>query len=213
MFWAFIRNSEATTKNLKTNYTFVNPIQDGLYRGCSQIGEAKEPLSPLHKICCTYLTMMRLCTVVPYLNKIQKMYESRDTPFEFCWHQHFSCGNEQIELYQEIQMQTAFWYIISISFNTFRVFKDIHSLSIYMLTILMMSAKMATLGLLKGRVFWDKGHDVVNKILSRDSNCIVWPKFGNSNISMREVSYHNLPFIRIWPEKLLFWGVVLVQVQ
>ena len=67
-----------------------------------------------------------------------------------------------------------------------------------MVTILMMSAKMATLGLLKIKVFWNKGydviisvHDVTNKILSRDSNYIVdvvmWPKFGNSSISMREV--------------------------
>ena len=62
----------------------------------------------------------------------------------------------------------------------------------------MMSAKMATPGLLKITVFWNKGYDVIipvddvtNKILSRDSNYIVdvfmWPKFGNSNISMREV--------------------------
>ena len=61
-----------------------------------------------------------------------------------------------------------------------------------------MSAKMATPGLLKITVFWNKGYDVIisvddvtNKILSRDSNYIVdvfmWPKFGNSSISMREV--------------------------
>ena len=67
-----------------------------------------------------------------------------------------------------------------------------------MVTILMMSAKMATLGLLKIKVFWNKGydviisvHDVTNKILSRDSNYIVdvvmWPKFGNSSIFMKEV--------------------------
>ena len=63
---------------------------------------------------------------------------------------------------------------------------------------LMMSAKMATPGLLKITVFWNKSydvitlvHDVTNKFLSRDSNYIVyvvmWPKFGSSNISMREV--------------------------
>ena len=62
----------------------------------------------------------------------------------------------------------------------------------------MMSAKMATPGLLKITVFWNKGYDVIisvydvtNKILSRDSNYIVdvvmWQKFGNCNISMREV--------------------------
>ena len=62
----------------------------------------------------------------------------------------------------------------------------------------MMSAKMATPDLLKITVFWNKGYDVIipvddvtNKILSRDSNYIVdvsmWPKFGNSSISLREV--------------------------
>ena len=62
----------------------------------------------------------------------------------------------------------------------------------------MMSAKMATPGLLKITVFWNKGYDVIipvddvtNKILSRDSNYIVgvfvWPKFGNSSVFMREV--------------------------
>ena len=67
-----------------------------------------------------------------------------------------------------------------------------------MVTILMTSAKMATPGLLKIRVFWKKGYDVIisveditNKFLSRDSNYIIdvvmWPKFGNCSISMRKV--------------------------
>ena len=57
-----------------------------------------------------------------------------------------------------------------------------------MVTILMNSAKMATLGIIKTKLFWSKGyggiisvHDVANKILSRESNYIVdvvmWPKF------------------------------------
>ena len=58
----------------------------------------------LPKICHTYPTMMKLSTVIPYLKKIQKIYESRDTPPEFCWHQHFFTGNQQILLYQEIQI-------------------------------------------------------------------------------------------------------------
>ena len=63
-----------------------------------------------------------------------------------------------------------------------------------MLAVLMTSAKLATLGL---KAVWNKGydiiiylHDVTNKISSRDSNYIVnvvmWAKFGNSSISMRE---------------------------
>ena len=65
-------------------------------------GGAKRPSLP--KICRTYPTMMRHGTVIPYLKKFQKLYESPDTPFEFCWHQHFFTGNQQILLYQEIQI-------------------------------------------------------------------------------------------------------------
>ena len=67
-----------------------------------------------------------------------------------------------------------------------------------MVTIMMMSAKLAPAGLLKIKIFQNKTYDVIiavydvtNKILSRDSNFIVdvvlRPKFGNFNISMREV--------------------------
>ena len=56
--------------------------------------------------------------------------------------------------------------------------------------ILMMPAKLATLGLLEIKVTWNivydviiSAHDVTNKILSRDSNyiadAVMWPKFGN----------------------------------
>ena len=66
-----------------------------------------------------------------------------------------------------------------------------------MVTILMMSAKITTPGLLKIRVFWNNGydviifaHDVTKKILSGDSNYIIdifmWPKFGNCSISRRK---------------------------
>ena len=67
-----------------------------------------------------------------------------------------------------------------------------------MVTILMMSAKLAPLGLLEIKVFWNKGydvitsvHDVTKKILSSQSNytvdVIMWPTFGNTSISMTEV--------------------------
>ena len=56
---------------------------------------------------------------------------------------------------------------------------------------------MANPGLVKRKVFWNRGydviifvHDVINKILLRDLNYIVnvvmWLKFGNFSISMRE---------------------------
>ena len=62
----------------------------------------------------------------------------------------------------------------------------------------MMSAKLATPDLLKIKTFQIKDYDIIildydvtNKILLRELNYIVdvviWPKFGSSSISMREV--------------------------
>ena len=65
-----------------------------------------------------------------------------------------------------------------------------------MVTVLMMSAKMAAPSLLKIKVFWNIGYDVIisvydSEVLLRGSNYIVdvimGPKFGNLNISMTEV--------------------------
>ena len=36
------------------------------------------------EICHTYPAMMKLGAVIPYPKKIQKIYESRDTPLEIC---------------------------------------------------------------------------------------------------------------------------------
>ena len=71
-----------------------------------------------------------------------------------------------------------------------------------MAAILMMSAKLATLDLLKIKVSWNKSNDAIisaydvnNKILSCDSNHIVdvvmWLKFG---ISMRELIITSISF-------------------
>ena len=63
---------------------------------------------------------------------------------------------------------------------------------INIVAILMISAKSATSGLLKIRVFWNKGydviiftHDVTNKILSRGSNYIIdVVKFNNFRLAL-----------------------------
>ena len=52
-------------KNLSGGIAF-NPIQDGLFRGCSRMRP------PLLKICHTYPTMMKLGTVIPYPKKSKK---------------------------------------------------------------------------------------------------------------------------------------------
>ena len=155
----------------KDLYDF-NLIDDGpFFRSCSGIGGTKK--APLPKIGLTYPTMMTLGTVMHYLKKIQKIYKSRDIPLEFC-RQHFFRENQQILLYQEIQKYIAFEHIISNSFNFFWVFK---SFFLIMAGILIMSAKLPTVGLLKIKTFSYKNcdiiisvHDVTKRILSRDSN-------------------------------------------
>ena len=66
---------------MKIHYR-VNPIQDGYFWGYSRMGVAKK--APLPKICHTYPTMMKLGTVIPYLKKIRKIYQSRDKPPDLC---------------------------------------------------------------------------------------------------------------------------------
>ena len=58
-----------------------NTIQDEHFWGCTQMGAWGAKRS---KICHTYATMMKLGTVILYPKKIQKMYQSCDTPPEFC---------------------------------------------------------------------------------------------------------------------------------
>ena len=77
---------QAHNASLK-NMVSINPIQDGLFRGCSW-----------------YPTMMKLGRVVPYPRKTQKIYKSCDKSLEFCWHQHFFNRNQQILLHQEIKV-------------------------------------------------------------------------------------------------------------
>ena len=76
-----------------------------------------------------------------------------------------------------------------------------------------MPAKMATLGFLEIKVLWKEVHDVITytndttiKILSDGSNYIVDADVTKFWLLQHfyEISYHNLSFIRIWPEKNTF---------
>ena len=86
-----------------------------------------------------------------------------------------------------------------------------------MVTIMMLSTKMLIVGLLK--ILWNKGydaiisvHDVINEILSRESNYIIdgviRPKLGNSSISVRQGITTSI-FIRILTRKTTFFKGVL----
>ena len=67
--------------------------------------------------------------------KFKKIFESRDTP-----------PSPWVLLYQEIQIQVVFWYIIS---NSFNFFWTLQIVLINIVTTLIMSEKLATLGLFK----------------------------------------------------------------
>ena len=66
-----------------------------------------------------------------------------------------------------------------------------------MVAILMMPEKLATLGRLEIKLFWNKVydviisvHDVTNNVFSQDVNIVdvvIWPKFGNYSIFTEEV--------------------------
>ena len=128
--------------------------------------------------------MMKLSTVIPYLEKIQKnILITWHTPWVllssafFHWKSptFFITRNTDIDC-NLIHNSNCF-----IFFESLKVFFK-HD---YNLT---MSTKLATLDFLKIKIFWSKGfdvvafsHDVTNNILTRDRNCIVdvvmWPIF------------------------------------
>ena len=85
------------------------------------------------------------CTIIPYPKKIQKIYESRDKTFEFCWHQYFFAENQLILLYQEIGLliHKDFFTPFHTSFLFISTFLESLRIVIRnMDKVLMMSAKM-----------------------------------------------------------------------
>ena len=119
----------------------------------------------------------------------------------------------QILLYQKIQIQIAFWYRIS---NTFDFFESLKILLLNTNTTLMMSAKLATPGY--STTLWRRN----SWLWRHKQNFIAWLKLycrsGHVNKALVILAYlckrnyRNLNFIRIWPEKPLFCVAVLVQV-
>ena len=137
--------------------------------------------------------MMKLGTVIPYLKTMQKINESRGMSIFSPEISKFSYINKYTDCFLLLQIILTV-ILISIliailSLERFTVFLISNSYSycesrkiflINVVTILMMSAKMATLGLLRMKVFLNESydviisvHDVTNKILLRDLNYIV----------------------------------------
>ena len=72
-----------TTVNVLNNSIQCKPCSGWAFLGLLTDGGQKAP-PPLPKICHKYHLMMKLGTVILYLKVIQEIYESRDTPVEFC---------------------------------------------------------------------------------------------------------------------------------
>ena len=69
----------------RTNFLVILTLfMMGLFGAAHGSGEGGSKKASLPKICHTYLTIMKLGTVISYLKKIQKIFESRDTPLAFC---------------------------------------------------------------------------------------------------------------------------------
>ena len=67
---------------LKTLTLFRRGFSGAAQRLGGGAGGCKKKL--LLKICDTYPTMLKFGTVITYLQKIQKIYDSRDTALDFC---------------------------------------------------------------------------------------------------------------------------------
>ena len=129
--------------------------------------------------------------LIPYLKKIQNLYKSRETPLYFCWR-----FLPDIRKFCYIKKYRFRFHLGTYFLALLAFLESLRIFLINMVTILMMSAKMAAPGLLKINVLWKSGYDAiifvrdVNKILSRDSNYsvneVMWSKFRNSSFSVRE---------------------------
>ena len=107
---------------------------------CSKMGDGKRPIHP--KLCQPYPTTMKLGTVIPYIKKLHKTWKSCDKTFSVLLISAFFC--------QKSATFVTFCYIVS---NYFNLFESSNVVLINKVAILMISAKLATLGFLKIEVF------------------------------------------------------------
>ena len=132
---------------------FFNPIQDGLFRGCSRMGGwPKRPSLP--KICCIYHTMMKLGTLIPLIPKgdPKTIWVTWHTPLvlltsaflpeisKFCYIKKY-----KYRFHLDIKLLILLTFLESLRIVLINVVK-----------ITMMSAKMATSGLLEIKILWKK---------------------------------------------------------
>ena len=101
----------------------------------------------LPNICHTYPTMMKVGTVIPFLKKIQKKYKLFGRPVEFYRHQHFS---SEIGNFCYVKKYRYRLHLIPILLH---FSESLKVALLKMVAILIVSAKLETIGLLKIRYF------------------------------------------------------------
>ena len=101
-----IRRKTPALESLFNKFAGLNPIQMDFF-GVAHGQDAKE--ARLYKICYAHSTMMKLGTGIPYLKKMQKIYESHDMSIfspeisTFCY----------IEKYTDCFLLTAYYRLLS----------------------------------------------------------------------------------------------------
>ena len=115
---------------LNTNQVFLNLFRMGFFWAA-------------HGSVTLILQWWNLAAIIPYLRKKQKIYDPHDTPLEFCI---FSLQISKFCYIKKHRYRFYFdiWFLILSNF-----FESIKIVLGNMVTISMMSVKMATLGLLK----------------------------------------------------------------
>ena len=111
---------------------YFNPIQDGAFRACSRMarGGGWGEKATLPKICHTYPTKIKLGSYTLPKEDPKNMWITRQTPWVLLRAAPFHWNSANFA--KKMQIQIAFWYIISKSFSFFWVFKK--SFKIFLIT-------------------------------------------------------------------------------
>ena len=119
------------------------------------MGEPKR--LPLPKICHTYPTIMEFGTAIPYLKKIQKYINHVTHPLSSADISSFSLEISKFCYIKKYMYRLHFdtKFLILLTF-----LESLKIILIKKVIVFMMSAKMATPGVLKITLFWNKGYDV-----------------------------------------------------
>ena len=131
---------------------FFNTIQDGLFRDCSRMGGAKRP--PLLKICCTNHTVMKLGTLIPLIPK------GDPKTIWITWHVPLvlltSTFLPEITKFCYIKKYKYRFHLDTKLLTLLTFLESLRIVLINVVKIMMMSAKMATSGLLEIKILWKK---------------------------------------------------------